>query len=163
MEFKETELPGVGKKFSVITSKGDKIAVVVHLSGKKELFYFEADDYDEPVCDIEMSDEEAKQLGSILMGTYFQPVQEEAKQLLLKNLIIEWVKVDENSPLKDKSIKEAEVRRKSGATIISIIRGENTITNPLPDEVIREGDVLIVVGNKEQIRKFMQEFNVSSK
>jgi TrkA domain protein len=162
MEFKETELPGVGKKFSVITSKGDKISVVVHLSGKKELFYFEADDYDEPVCDIEMNDEEAKQLGSILMGTYFQPVQEDVKQLLLKNLIIEWVKVNENSPLKNKSIKEAEVRKKTGATIISIIRGDNTITNPLPDEVIRENDVLIVLGNKEQIKKFMKEFHLSS-
>ena len=162
MEFKETDLPGIGKKFSIITAKGDKIAVIIHLTGKREIFYFEKEDMDDPVCDVVLNEEEANQLGSVLMGAYFKPEQENIKEVLLQNLAIEWVKVPENSPLANKTISEGEIRKKTGVTIISIIRGENSITNPLPDEVIKEGDILVLVGTREQIEHFIKEFKIDA-
>lgn len=162
MEFKETDLPGIGKKFSIITSKGDKIAVVIHLTGKREIFYFEEGDFDDPVCDIVLNEEEANQLGSVLMGAYFKPEQEKIKEVLLPNLAIEWVKVNENSPLANKSIAQSQVRKRTGVTVISIIRGDKSIINPLPEEVIYPGDELVLIGTREQIEHFMKEFNLNA-
>ncbi len=162
MEFKETDLPGIGKKFSIITAKGDKIAVVIHLTGKREIFYFEKEDFEDPVCDIVLNEEEASQLGSVLMGAYFKPEQEQIKEVLLHNLAIEWVKVTENSPLINKSIAESQIRKRTGVTVISIIRGDKSITNPLPEEVIYPGDILVLVGTREQIEHFMKEFNLNA-
>ncbi len=162
MEFKETDLPGIGKKFSIITSKGDKIAVVIHLTGKREIFYFEEGDFDDPVCDIVLNEEEANQLGSVLMGAYFKPEQEKIKEVLLPNLAIEWVKVAENSPLANKSIAQSQVRKRTGVTVISIIRGDKSIINPLPEEVIYPGDELVLIGTREQIEHFMKEFNLNA-
>ncbi len=160
MEFKEVDLPGIGKKFSIITSTGDKVAVVIHLTGKREIFYFEKDDYEEPICDIVLNEEEANQLGSVLMGAYFKPEQEEKKEVFLHNLAIEWFKVPEDSPLVNKSIKEAQIRTKTGVNVISIIRGDESIVNPVPDEVIYAGDVIVVAGTRDQIERFVKEFKV---
>ena len=162
MEFRETDLPGIGKKFSIITAKGDKVAVIIHLSGKREIFYFEKDDMEDPVCDIVLTDEEANQLGSVLMGAYFKPEQENIKEVLLQNLAIEWVKIPENSPLANKSISEAQIRKKTGVTVISIIRGDLSITNPMPNEVIKPNDILVLVGTREQIEHFIKEFNIDA-
>ncbi|RMA97566.1 cation:proton antiporter regulatory subunit [Hydrogenothermus marinus] len=162
MEFKETDLPGIGKKYSITTSNGDKIVTVIHLTGKREIFYFEKDDMEDPLCDIVLNEEEATQLGSILTGTYFKPEQEKLQEVLVKNLAIEWVKVPLDSPLANKKISELEIRKKTGVTVISIIRGEETIINPLPDEIIKPNDTLVLVGTREQIEHFIKEFKINA-
>lgn len=158
MKFKETDLPGIGKKFSVITADKEKISVIIYISGKREIYFFSKDDFDEPVCSFVLNEEEANQLGSILMGTYFKPEGQEEKEMFMKNLVIEWVNVDKSSPLVNRSIKDLEIRKKTGVTVVSILRENQTITNPLPEEVIKDGDTLVIVGNKEQIEKFFQIF-----
>ncbi|MBK3331768.1 cation:proton antiporter regulatory subunit [Persephonella atlantica] len=162
MEFKETDLPGIGKKYSIITSSGDKITVIMHITGKREIFVFEPDDYDEPSCDVVLSEEEANQLGSVLMGAYYRPEQEKEKEVLIENLAIEWIKVPQSSPLTEKSIKEADIRKRSGVTVIAIIKKDKTIINPRPDEIISAGDTLVVVGTREQVENFIREFGLNA-
>jgi len=158
MQFKEVDLPGIGKKFSIITLGKEKISVIIHLSGKREIYFFEKGDFDEPLCSFVLNEEEANQLGSVLMGTFFKPEAKEEKEIFLKNLIIEWISLEKGSPLINKSIKEFEIRKKTGASIVAIIRGDLTITNPSPDEILREGDIVVLVGNKQQIEKFYEVF-----
>jgi TrkA domain protein len=158
MQFKEVDLPGIGKKFSIITSGKEKVSVIIHLSGKREVYFFKKDDFDEPVCSFVLNEEEANQLGSVLMGTFFKPEAKEEKEMLLKNLIIEWISLEKGSSLVNKSIKESEIRKKTGVSIVAIIQGDLTITNPSPDEILREGDIIVLVGNKQQIEKFYEVF-----
>ncbi len=162
MEFRESDLPGIGRKFSIVTSSGDKITVIVHVTGKREVFVFEPDDFDEPTCDVIMTEEEANQLGSVLMGAYFRPEQEREKELLLENLAIEWLKVPASSPLAGKKIKEAEIRPKTGVTVIAVMKpNQETIVNPTPDVRIDAGDTVVIVGTREQVEKFMEEFKIN--
>jgi len=162
MEFKESDLPGIGKKYSIITAAGDKITVVMHVTGKREIFVFEPDDFDEPSCDVVLTEEEANQLGSVLMGAYYRPEQEKEKEVLIENLAIEWVKIPPVSSLAGKSIKEADIRRKSGVTVIAIIKENETIVNPKPEEVISAGDTVVVVGTREQVENFMKEYRINA-
>ncbi|WP_029522325.1 cation:proton antiporter regulatory subunit [Persephonella sp. KM09-Lau-8] len=162
MDFKESDLPGIGKKFSLVTQAGDKLTVIMHITGKREIFVFEPDDFDEPSCDVVLNEDEANQLGSILMGAYYRPEQEREKEVLIENLAIEWVKVPPNSPLAGKSIKEADIRRKAGVTVIAIIKKDETIVNPRPEEVISGGDTVVIVGTREQVENFMREFQINA-
>ncbi len=41
MRVEETELPGVGRKFTVRTSTGDELVIVVHHSGWRQLLLYE--------------------------------------------------------------------------------------------------------------------------
>jgi len=60
--------------------------------------------------------------------------------------------VGPGSSLAGRKIKEADVYRETGATIIAIRRRDgNTVLNPSSDEYIREGDVLISVGARDEI------------
>ncbi|OGU60530.1 MAG: hypothetical protein A2X64_09675 [Ignavibacteria bacterium GWF2_33_9] len=160
MIFKEMELPGIGKKFTFQIVNGAYLSVVVLINGKREIFLFD-DPEDDAKFHFLLNEEEANLLGSILMGNYFKPEQEKQKQLLIDKLSIEWVNLTENSSLVNSSILESGIRKKTGITIISIIRNDDTIINPAPDTQLLLDDTLVVVGSREQTRRFKELFNIS--
>ena len=156
MFVKEGELPGIGKKYSIKTEDGSLIVVVIHHTGKREIYYFE-DESEEPTAVIELTDEEARTLGTILVGALFQPTSDEEKiGFLMKHLAFEWIKVPENSFLCGKSIKELEIRKKFGVIVVAVIRDENVIVSPSPLFQIQPGDTIVVVGSLENIKRFVK-------
>ena len=163
MFVKEGELPGIGKKYSIRTESGDTIVVVIHYTGKREIYYFE-DDSEEPTAVIELTDEEARTLGTILVGALFQPTSDEEKiGFLMKHLAFEWVKVPEGSFLVGKTIKELEIRKKFGVIIVAVVREENVVVSPSPLFRIEAGDTLVVVGTLENVKRFVKEVEGESK
>ncbi|MEN6510804.1 MAG: TrkA C-terminal domain-containing protein [Chloroherpetonaceae bacterium] len=162
MDFKEADLPGIGKKFTVKTSYNQILRVIIHLTGKRELFIYENEDEDEDsIYDLELTEEDASLIGSILMGTYFKPEQEKQRELILSKLSIEWVDVPKNNKLTNRSIEENQIRKKTGITIIAIIRDKNIILNLEPTEIIKEGDTLVIVGTIDRTEYFKKEFNLN--
>jgi hypothetical protein len=67
IEVRETRLPGVGKKFTMRTHLGEDVCAVVHIDGRRELYYRPDPDEDADAV-IVLSDEEAHELGAILGG-----------------------------------------------------------------------------------------------
>jgi TrkA domain protein len=150
MEVKEHDLPGVGKKFACTTRGGDRLTVIIHNTGHREIYLFEPGE-DFPSSAVRMEDAEARKLGAILGGAYFQPTPAESMDMILDQLAVEWMKVRAESPLAGKGIGEAAVRERTGASIIAILRGGKALPNPQPQEVIAAGDTLVVVGDREQV------------
>ena len=153
MEIRTGELPGVGKRYAFTTADGDHIVVILHQSGHREIYHFADAEEDEPDLMVKFSDEEARQLGTILMGVDYQPVADDRMELLLKSVRIEWVKVCPESDLANQTIIDSRLRSKTGATIIGIQRGKDMIGSPDINEVIRPGDTLMVIGNRDQTKK----------
>lgn len=153
MEIKTGDLPGVGKRYSFTTANGDHIVIILHQSGHREIYHFTDPDEDEPDLMVKFSDEEARQLGTILMGVDYQPVADDRVELLLKSVRIEWIKVCPDSDLANQTIIDSRLRSKTGATIIGIQRGKDMIGSPDINEVILPGDTLMVIGNREQTKK----------
>jgi trk system potassium uptake protein TrkA len=50
-----------------------------------------------------------------------------------------------------KTLKELDVRKRFGVSVLAIKRGENLIVNPMGDEKILPGDILVVLGTTEQL------------
>lgn len=152
MKIKTGDLPGIGKRYSFETAEGENLVVILHQSGHREIYHFAGSDEDEPDFTIRLNDEEARQLGTILLGVDYQPVADDRVELLLKKIRIEWVQVLPESELANKKIIDSRVRTKTGATIIGIQRGENMIGSPDINEVILPGDILMIIGNREQTK-----------
>jgi voltage-gated potassium channel len=57
------------------------------------------------------------------------------------------------STLINKSIRENDIRRRTGANIIGMWKGGRFHLNPSPDEIIRENSVLLACGTKEQLTR----------
>lgn len=152
MKIKAGDLPGIGKRYSFATAEGDNLVLIIHQSGFRELYHFAEPDGDEPDWTLKLTDEEARQIGTLLVGADYQPVSDDRMELLLKSIRIEWVAVPADSELANKKIIDSRIRSKTGATIIAIQRGKDMIGSPDINEVILPGDVLMVVGNRQQTK-----------
>ena len=153
MQVREHDLPGVGKKFALATAEGDRMTVIIHNSGDREIYHFRGGE-DFPFHSVRLDDAEARKLGAILGGAYFQPPVAESMEMVLGQLSVEWFRVEADSPLAGRSIRESEVRGRTGASIIAILRGGDARPNPDPSAVVTAGDTLMVVGDREQVGRF---------
>ncbi|MDD3014373.1 MAG: NAD-binding protein [Candidatus Gastranaerophilales bacterium] len=72
-------------------------------------------------------------------------------------LQMEQFKLKKNSPLEGQTILFSELKQKMGIFIIAIKRGEEFITTPLPDIVLKADDYLITLGTSSQLSKFEKE------
>ena len=146
----ESDLPGVGKKHEVELGDGARLVIVTHNSGKREVFRRADADSDSEKL-FELSDQLARQVGTLLEGAYFQPVQtDEIETLLGDNTLLEWVEVDADSPVAGKTLAESNLRQATGASVIAIERDdEGVIVSPGGDTVVEAGDTLVVIGPSE--------------
>ncbi len=152
MQIKTTELPGIGKRYSFKTADDEQVTVILHHSGGREIYHFSKDEEDEPDFTLTLTDEESRQLGTILLGVDYQPVTDDRVELFLKTVRLEWLHVASNSCIANKKIIDSQIRTRTGTTIIGIQRGETMIGSPDVNEVILPGDVLMVIGNREQTK-----------
>lgn len=73
----------------------------------------------------------------------------------IKNMLeISWVTLTPGSPLVSKSIKDAAVRTRTGASVVGIIHGKIFHSNPKADYSFQEGDMVAVVGNQQERHEF---------
>ena len=67
----------------------------------------------------------------------------------------EWVRLPEVTPLHGRTIGELEVRTKTGASIVAIVRDGQVIANPGPDERFKASDLVGVMGTPDQRAIFL--------
>jgi TrkA domain protein len=153
----EVVLPGVGRKFTVTVGSGDRIVIVVHNSGKRELQYFEAGEEDEPAAALDLTDEEARELGAILAGVLFHPEAVGDTESKLGSKVIEWVRVLPGSPLTGRRL--GEIVLPQGAHILAVDRpGAPLIPHPGPEVVLEPGDTLVVAGSRQAVEALRRQF-----
>ena len=150
MSVYETDIPGVGRKFELELGGGKRVVVVVHHDGRCELYRRDSEEADSEKI-LDLSGEQASRLGSILEGAYFEAVSVDELTVPLGDAIIEWVEVTEASPLAGETIGASEIRSRTGASIIAVQRGDETIPNPDPGHELRPDDLLVSVGTREEL------------
>jgi TrkA domain protein len=161
MSVREVELPGVGKKYSVDTQCKDQVVVVLHRSGKREIYRFQPGE-STPSEVIDLTSEEAHLLGGILSQTYFEASADPSRELVMKELRLEWISLPEGHLLTGKNIRDLAIRQQTGAAVIAILRNGQAVINPDPDETFRPGDTVIVIGNGTQVENFKQTFHLEA-
>ena len=155
IDLEQTGLPGVGVKYSLRLAAGDRVAIILHNDGQREIyFYSQARDESEPTAVITLDDDEARQLGAVLGGAYERPKIVDDLEIALGELSIEWVPVPDDSPAIGKSLAECGFRAKTGVTIIAILREPEPVSGAQPDDVIERGDMLVAVGKAGQFAAF---------
>jgi TrkA domain protein len=150
MEVHTDELPGIGQRFEIELQDDLQIIVVIHKTGQREVFRRSSSEQDAEEL-LELTDEQARLLGSILIGGFYQPsASKTAKATTGENTTIEWQTLREPSNLIGQSIEQAAVRDRTGVTIVAVQRGDDVISNPNPEFTFNPGDVLVTIGTLEQ-------------
>ncbi|MDP8969138.1 MAG: potassium channel protein [Actinomycetota bacterium] len=75
------------------------------------------------------------------------------------DFVLEEIVVAAGSPLADASLRDASLRERYGANVVAIRRAESSMTNthPAPDDVLGVGDVLVVIGGREDLDRLQAE------
>jgi CPA2 family monovalent cation:H+ antiporter-2 len=69
-------------------------------------------------------------------------------------LEISWLTIPADSPLLGRSIKEAAIRTRTGASLVAVIHDGKFSPNPTIDYCFAENDMVAVIGNGEQRQAF---------
>jgi TrkA domain protein len=148
----EMDLPGIGKRFTISTSQGATVTVISHLTGRRDIYHSSGEE-EEPAL-LTLTDEEARQLSAVLGDIFFKPTpMDMLRSALASSANIDMVRVPPGSKAVGGSLKEVDVRRQTGATVLAIQRGEETMANPPASTVLMDGDVLIALGTPEDLKK----------
>lgn len=146
----ESNLPGVGRKFQVEATSGDRLTIVIHDDGRRELYHFLPNSRVASV--VTLQDSEARQVAGIIGGLTYVPKALPTAEIVLDDLVLEWYTIPDNAICIGKTIRDLMVRTTSGASIVSIIEenGKKQI-NPQADTILTKAAVLIVAGDRKTI------------
>jgi len=148
MRVQEVDLPGVGRKFTIQTQSGDEIVIVVHHSGRRQMLYYEGGVGDEPVAALDLTDEEARELGAILSGVLFYPELTGAASTRVNEQTIEWGDIAADRLVGQRL---GDLTLPEGAHILAISRGGILLPNPVPDGRLQAGDTLVLAGTRRAV------------
>lgn len=80
----------------------------------------------------------------------------------IPNIDLSAIKIEDSSPLTEKSIAGVNFRKVYGATVVAIKRHEKIIEHPEPNEIFKQGDIVYVLGKPEQIAFLVDLFSIKN-
>lgn len=148
----ETAVPGLGIRFEFTTKEGVRLGVFHRSGGRQDLLVYDADDPDTCQESISLDDEDARTLAEILGGTR---IAEELAglQQRIEGLAIDWLPIPEATPYDGRTIGDTRARTITGVSIVAVVRGDQPIPAPGPDQGLQGGDTLVVVGTPRGIEQ----------
>jgi TrkA domain protein len=148
-QIEETHLPGVGVRFDFVTDEGQRVGVVHHRGGRREVFVCPPDDPDTATLSLDLTDDDAHTLAEILGVS---PVIEAMSQVQqVEGLAMDWLPVHPTSPYAGKTIGDGRIRTRTGVSVVAVIRESEHYPSPGPDFEFQAGDVVVVVGTVDGI------------
>lgn len=154
-EIHEVKLPGVGVRYEFETSEGKRIGVISHRTGLREVYASQADDPDEFRRVLGLSPDDARNLAELLGATRVAEQLAELQQRI-EGLVIDWLPIRADSAYADKSIGDARIRTRTGVSVVAIVRGENAVPAPGPEETLKSDDYLVVVGTARGVEQVVE-------
>ena len=145
----ETQLPGVGVRFDFVTEDGQRVGVVHHRGGRREVFLCTADDPDSALLSLDLNDDDAHTFAEVLGVS---PVIEAMSQIQqVEGLAMDWLPVHSGSPYSGKTVGDARIRTRTGVSVVAVIRGSDHFPSPGPEFGFQPGDMVVVVGTADGI------------
>lgn len=80
---------------------------------------------------------------------------------LVSQVDVEPCLIREGSPAVGRSVVDLQLRSTTGATLIALRRGGRTVPNPDPGELLRAGDIAVLLGDASQVERAMLLFDPS--
>lgn len=158
---RESELPGLGKKYQIELESRERLVIIIYDEGHRELYYIPSGE-NEPASSFTLTDQESRQVGSIIGGAFYQPRILDRLELAIAELRIEWLKVTQNAPVAGKSIGELGLRKNLGIAVVAIIeegskgKKKATAINPGPGFIFLPGQIVVCAGKLGNIEKFQE-------
>jgi len=144
----ETKLPGVGVRHDFTTEDGDRVGVIVHRTGRREVVVYDGDDPDACSTMLDLTSTDTRVLGELLGASQVTEAVG-AVQQEIAGLAIEWIQLPDDSKAVGATIEDGQYRTRTGASIVAVVRGDATTPAPTPDFRFAAADTVVAVGTTE--------------
>ncbi|OEU95977.1 cation:proton antiporter regulatory subunit [Streptomyces oceani] len=145
---RKTSLPGVGARYDLQTDAGHHLSVVAHQDGRRIVSFHDPEDDDACKDAAPLEPNEATALARLLAP---DPVAHLHQHNLELDLVTEHIPVTAKSPYSGRTLGDTQVRSRTGASIVAVLRRTSAEPSPTPDFRFATGDVLVVVGTREGV------------
>jgi TrkA domain protein len=146
----EIQVPGVGVRYELELESGQRLGVLAHRSGRRELLHYSSRDPDAVEAEMVLSPAEGKVVAELLGGTQLVESLGHLQQRV-EGLAIDWLPLPPASPFVGRTIGDAAVRTRTGVSIVAVIRGDQAFPAPGPGFAFDADDTAVVVGTPEGI------------
>ncbi|WP_026556163.1 cation:proton antiporter regulatory subunit [Arthrobacter sp. 35W] len=145
MKIEEIPLPGIGFRRELLLGSGRRVGVVTHRDGQTELIVSRVDDPDACAASIPLSAEEAAALGGLLGGTQLI-AQLTAEQKNVPGVTTHQILIRPGSAYAGRTLGDTQMRTRTGTSVVALLRSDEVIGSPRPDQVLEAGDLAVIVG-----------------
>lgn len=150
-EVTEVQLPGVGVRHEFTTTAGERIAVVTLRTGRREIAVYDRADPDSCTTTLRLAPADARTMAELLGG---DPVSEALAAVhQLEGVAIDWIRLDPEEPRSGETIGASQLRTRTGASVVAIIRDDETVPDPGPDTILSAGDVVVAIGAVDGLQR----------
>lgn len=140
----EVRLPGVGVRHEYTTTDGERIAVLSHRNGRREIAVYDRDDPDRCRAILHLSPDDTRTLAELLGAPHLSEALSSVQRV--EGLALDWIRVAPTSAAAGSSIGQGRFRALTGASIVALVRGDATVPSPGPDQRLEAGDMAVAVG-----------------
>jgi TrkA domain protein len=147
----ETPLPGVGVRHEFMTAAGERLAVLSHRTGRREIAVYDSADPDVGSTVLHLSADDTRTLAEVLGGSPVSAAVTGVQQL--EGVAIDWLRIRPGSAQAGATIGEGRLRTRTGTSVVAIVRGKDTLPAPGPEVMLESGDVVVAVGTQEGLRQ----------
>ncbi len=139
-------LPGIGLQYDFTTTDGEHLSVVAHRNGSRTLDGYRGDNSDNTPFSFHLTVDEAVVLADALLAGHDGPRLLRADEL---GLVAERIALSAASRWNGQPLGRTQLRTRTGASVVAILRGSNSIPSPAAAFRLAGGDTLVVVGTRE--------------
>ena len=150
----EVRLPGVGVRHEYTTAEGERIGVLSHRNGRREIVVYDRDEPDRSRAVLHLSADDTNTLAELLGAPHISEALSSVQRI--EGLAIDWVKVAPTSAAAGATIGEGRYRAVTGASIVAVLHGDSTVPGPGPGQRLEAGDLAVAVGTPEGLARLRQ-------
>ena len=150
MEIEETRLPGVGLRHDLSVGGGQRVGIVSQVNGDRELVLYDRHDPDACRAVLHLASDEAAMLAELLGAPR---VSERLARLReqVEGIATEGIVLPPESPYVGRSLGDAQIRSRTGASVVAVVRHGEVTPSPTPSFQFMSGDKVIVVGTDDGV------------
>jgi TrkA domain protein len=150
-EVTETQLPGVGVRHEFVTGAGERVAVLSHRTGRREIALYDRADPDSCTTVLHLNPDDTRTLAELLGGGRLSEAAAGVQRLA--GVAIDWIPIRAQARRAGSTIGQARLRTQTGTSVVALIRGDETVPAPGPETVLAADDVVVAVGTPDGLRQ----------
>ena len=144
------KLPGFGVRQEFTCQIGRRVGVITLKNGHRQLAVYDERDPDAVLASVELNENEATLLAELLGAPgaveRLSRLQEQVEGIITAN-----IPIAPGSPYDGKSLGDAAIRTRTGASVVAVFRGDEVIASPRPAFVFQADDRVVAVGTEQGV------------